>query len=110
MTKSKAKGTAFERQIADYLKTYFQYADRAPLHGNTDKGDIAGTPGLVWELKNCKKIELSKWLAEAETERLNAQADLGIVVAKRRGHGNPAEQYAVLPLQALVDLLKEAGY
>jgi hypothetical protein len=110
MTKSKAKGTAFERLIADHLARYWPYADRAPLTGNKDRGDISGTPGIVWELKNAKRLELGTWLTETETERLNAQADLGILVVKRRGHGKPGDQYAVLKLDQLIDLLKEAGY
>ena len=110
MTKSKAKGTAFERLIAVYLAQYWQYADRAPLTGNKDRGDISGTPGLVWECKNAKTLRLSEWLEEAETERANAGADLGILVVKRRGHAFAADQYAVVRLENLVDLLKEAGY
>lgn len=110
MTKSKKKGTAFERLIADYLVQYWPYADRAPLTGNKDRGDISGTPGLVWELKNAKTIRLSEWLEETETERQNANADHGILVVKRRGHGRPADQYAVLTLGQLIHLLKDAGH
>ena len=110
MNPSKQKGTAFERSIADYLKRYWPYADRAPLTGNKDRGDISGTPGLVWECKNAKTIKLSEWLKEAETERANAEADLGILVVKRRGYAFAADQYAVVRLENLVDLLKEAGY
>jgi len=110
VTKSKAKGTAFERLIADYLAQYWQYADRAPLTGNKDRGDISGIPGLVWELKNAKTLRLSEWLEETETERQNANADHGLLVVKRRGHGRPADQYAVLTLGQLIHLLKDAGY
>jgi hypothetical protein len=107
---SKQKGTAFERSIADYLKTFWPYADRAPLVGNKDRGDISGTPGLVWECKNAKTLRLSEWLKETCLERANAEADHGILVVKRRGHTHPGEQYAVVRLCELVDLLKEAGY
>jgi hypothetical protein len=110
MSKSKAKGTAFERLIADYLVQYWPYADRAPLTGNKDRGDISGTPGIVWELKNRRALDLAEWVDEAETERTNAGADIGIVVHKRRGRGQPADQYATLRLSTLVHILKEAGY
>jgi len=110
MNPSKQKGTAFERQIADHLRRYWPYADRAPLTGNKDRGDISGTPGLVWECKNAKTLRLSEWLEEAETEATNATADHGILVVKRRGHGAPGEQYAILTLDRLIDILKEAGY
>lgn len=110
MTKSKQKGTAFERQIADYLGRWWPYADRAPLTGNKDRGDIAGTPGIVWECKNAKRLELAAWLTETEIERENAQADVGILVVKRRGTTKPGDQYAILRLEEVVDLLIEAGY
>ena len=110
MNPSKQKGTAFERQIADYLRTYWPYADRAPLTGNKDRGDISGTPGLVWECKNAKTIKLSEWLQEAQIEAENAEADHGILVVKRRGTTAPGSQYAIVELEQLVDLLKEAGY
>lgn len=110
MSLSKRKGTSFERLIADHLRTYWPYADRAPLTGNKDRGDIAGTPGIVWECKNAKTIKLSEWLDETETERDNADAEIGVLVVKRRGHGDPADQYAIVPLETMIDLLKEAGY
>jgi hypothetical protein len=110
LTRSKDKGTAFERLVADYLRRFWPYADRAPLTGNKDRGDIAGTPGIVWECKNAKTIRLSEWLEETETERLNADADHGVLIVKRRGYGPAQDQYAIMRLENLVDLLKEAGY
>lgn len=110
MSKSKAKGTAFERLIADYLAQYWTYANRAPLTGSKDRGDISGTPGIVWELKNAKTLRLSEWLEETETERDNAAADIGVLVVKRRGHSRPSDQYAVVTLADMIFLLREAGY
>jgi hypothetical protein len=55
-------------------------------------------------------LSLSEWIIETEEERQNADADYGILVAKRRGYGDPADQYAILPLTRLVALLKAAGY
>jgi len=110
MSKSKAKGTAFERLIADHLAQYWPFADRAPLTGNKDRGDISGTPGIVWELKNAKTLRLSEWLDEAETERDNASAEVGVLVVKRRGYARPGDQYAVVSLADMIFLLREAGY
>lgn len=110
LTRSKDKGTAFERLVAEYLRRFWPYADRAPLTGNKDRGDIAGTPGIVWECKNAKTLRISEWLEETETERLNATADIGVLVVKRRGYGPAQDQYAIMRLENLVDLLKEAGY
>jgi len=111
MSRNKQKGTAFETLIVRYLAEHgFPHAERRALAGVNDLGDITGTPGIVWECKNHKTMSFSEWLQEAETERVNANADYGIVVAKRRGRGDAAEQYAVLRLDHLVRLLIEAGY
>lgn len=111
MSKAKQKGTSFESLIVMFLKEQgWIHAERRALTGVADKGDITGTGPLVWECKNHKTLSFSEWLGEAEAERVNAQADFGIVVAKRRGRGKAEEQYAVLPLGEMVKLLKAAGY
>ena len=111
MSRNKQKGTSFETLVADFLKhNGFRYAERRALAGTNDKGDITGTPGIVWECKNQKTMNLAGWLDETMIETANANADYGILVAKRRGKGNPAEQYAVMPLGMIVELLKAAGY
>ena len=111
MSKECAKGTSFETFIVNYLIQFYPHVERRTLHGVNDKGDIAGTdPRLVWECKNQKVLNFSTWLHEAQVERDNANAELGIVVAKRRSYGNPADQYAVLRLEDLITILKKAGY
>jgi len=111
MSRNKQKGTSFETLVADFLSDNgFPYAERRALAGVNDKGDITGTPGLVWECKNHKTMNLAGWLDETMIETANAKADYGILVAKRKGRGNPAEQYAVMPLGMMVALLKAAGY
>jgi Holliday junction resolvase len=110
MSKSKAKGTAFETLIVNYLRDTYPNVERRTLSGIHDKGDIAGTnKKLVWECKDHKTLNFSGWLNEAEVERENAGAEFGIVVAKRRGHGSASSQYAVLTLETLVQLLIKAG-
>lgn len=111
MSKERAKGTSFETSVVNYLKTWWPHAERRTLHGSLDKGDIAGTdPRLAWECKNQKKLELSQWLLETEQERINANAEVGILVVKRRMYGTAADQYAVVRLEDMIQLLKKAGY
>lgn len=111
MSANKRKGTSFETLIVRYLQTVgFPYAERRALHGNLDKGDITGCGPLVFECKAAKRHELSNWLGQTEQERQNAAADYGILVVKRQGHNTGAEQYAVMRLEDMVRLLKEAGY
>ena len=111
MSKQRQKGTSFETAIVGWLKEHgFPYAERRALHGTFDKGDITGTGPLVWECKNHKTLAISEWLSETEQERLNAVANHGILVVKRRGKGDALKSYAVMELEQLITLLREAGY
>ena len=111
MSKQRAKGTAFETDIVRFLADNgFPNAERRAMAGQNDLGDILTGPSLVWECKNHKTLKFSEWLEETEIERRNADADYGLLVAKRRGKGDAGEQYAVMRVDDLVRLLKQAGY
>ena len=111
MSRERAKGTAAETAVVRYLADHgFPYAERRALHGTADKGDVTGLGPIVLEVKNCARLELAAWLTELEREIVNARANTGAVVAKRRGKTDPAGWYAILPFGDLVELLLEAGY
>lgn len=111
MSKQRAKGTMFETLVANYLREHgFPHAERRALQGVQDKGDLTGMPGLVIECKNHKEMSFSEWLKETEQERVNANADYGVLVVKRRGVWDAGQSYAVMPLDAMARLLKQAGY
>lgn len=111
MSKQRQKGTLHESNVVAFLRDNgFPYAERRALNGQYDKGDVTGTGPLVWECKNQKTILLSEWLNETEAERVNAAADFGVLVIKRRGIWDAGQSYAVMPLEAIVRLLKQAGY
>jgi hypothetical protein len=78
--------------------------------GAKDRGDIANfrvaSHRVVVECKDAAKINLAGWLGEAQDEATNDEALLGVVVAKRRGKGNPEDQYVVLALGDLMKLLQ----
>jgi hypothetical protein len=64
------------------------------------------TGRVVVEVKDYGgQLRVGPWLAEAEVERLNDDAVAGLVVAKRRGTTNPADQIVLLTLGDLVALL-----
>lgn len=115
---SKAKGTAFEREVIIYLRQHgFPYADRPVAGATEDVGDVIGTPGVVWECKNQKVTQLALWVDELEVEianslnRYQVQTPVtGAVIHKRRGKTSAGDYYATLPLYRYVQLLKEAGY
>lgn len=83
MTKSKAKGTKAETDCVKYLREYWPQAERRALAGNKDKGDIAGIPKTVGEVKAAVKIELAKWQRETLTEMGNAGEDNCFLVVKK---------------------------
>jgi hypothetical protein len=94
------KGASFERLTADYWRdVYSEFIDRRVKTGAKDKGDLAnvrvGEHRLVVECKNERAVNLAGWVAEAQLEACNDGALCGIVVAKRKGRGQPEDQYVI---------------
>lgn len=112
MSAGKAKGTRWETAVVTFLRANgFPWADRVPLSGARDRGDVViGPSSPVMELKNQQRHSWAEWLDEAETEATNANAPFGVVWAHRRGRGSPSEGYVVMSGSTFVQLLREAGY
>ncbi len=113
MGAARAKGTAAETAVANYLKFQgWPYAERRALSGSVDRGDITGTPGLVWEIKAGARLDVPGWLRETEVERVNAKAAHGILVVKPKGvgTGNVHQWWSVLPLWQMTQVLRDAEY
>jgi len=107
---AKKAGSSFERSIADYLAlTVDDRIDRRVKNGTKDRGDIGGVRihGLrvVLECKNTAKTSLGTWANEAETERGNDDALAGVIVHKRHGKGQPADQWVTLTLADFAAIL-----
>lgn len=108
MSASKRKGTAAETAVVTYLRTAgFVQVERRTLNGAKDRGDIAGIPGVVIEVKNCARQELAGWVAEAELERDNDHASLGVVWHKRRGRTDPADWFVTMSGDQFAKLLRQ---
>ena len=108
MNRSKAKGTSAETAVVRFLRTIgFIHAERRTLNGILDRGDITGIPGVVIEVKNCARQELAAWVAEAERERDNDHASLGVVWHKRRGKTDPAHWFVTMSGAQFAALLRE---
>lgn len=110
---AKQAGARFERVVADHLAEYLDdRIDRRVKTGAADKGDISSVRDrdgnrVVLEVKDYGgRLLPSEWLREAETERVNDGAALGVVVAKRRGTTDPSKQYVLMDLGTLIKLLK----
>lgn len=113
MSRARQKGTSAETALVRYLQLNgFPHAERRALHGIADKGDVTGTPGLAWEVKNHKAYNIAGWLKETEIERANALAEYGVLVVKpnRVGLDSVQDWWAILTVADLVELLNFAGF
>lgn len=110
-TSAKSAGSTFERKIADYLAEHVaDHIDRRVRTGARDKGDIAGLRHMGTRVVvECKeyggRFQVGPWLNEAEIERGNDDAAVGLVVAKRRGTTDPGDQVVFMTMRDLVALL-----
>jgi len=110
---AKKAGSSFERLIADYLKIALNDTriDRKVRTGAKDTGDIANVKTIqggdvTLELKDYGgQFKVTEWLREAEVERGNDDAAVGVVVAKRRGKSDPAEAVVFMTLEAFARLV-----
>jgi hypothetical protein len=103
MSAARDKGTRAETALVAELLKSWPYAERRALHGNQDRGDIAGTPGICWEVKSYLDLgrAISEGLSEAEKEARDGE--LAVTVARRRN--KPAGLwYATVAVQDLVKL------
>ena len=112
MSAGKQKGTRHESAIVAFLRDHgFQWADRVPLSGAKDRGDVTIGPGSpVHEMKNLKQAEWAKALDEANTQAANAGAPFGVVWSHRRGKSSPGDGFVLMDGHTYVELLHEAGY
>lgn len=108
---AKAAGTRMESLVAAYLAKHLDdRIERRRLTGARDRGDIAGVRSvagrIVVEVKDYGgRIMAGPWVDEAAVEAGNDDAAVGVVVAKRRGHTDPADQFVLMTLRDLVLIL-----
>lgn len=115
----KAKGTAFETLIKNYLiDKGFKGARRAALEGAEDKGDIHGIQQRITlrnvcvQCKNDKSFNFSGWLNDTVEQAQRLDNALPALVVKRKGKGEKAlgDSYVVMRLDDFLDLMGDAGY
>lgn len=110
---AKAAGSRFERIIADALALHVDdRIDRKVQTGARDCGDIAGirfySHRVVVECKDYGgQVKVGPWLDEAEQERINDDAPVGVVIAKRRGIADPMQQTVLMTVADLIALLNK---
>lgn len=109
------KGTAAETAVVRWARENgFGHADRQPLRGGRDQGDIALCPGVIVEVKNHNGGPavgqpapgvLTEWMLQTEIERANAGADIGVLVVKRAGTRDVGRWFAYVSVWTLADVL-----
>lgn len=109
---AKQAGARFARVIADgFQNNGFKFADKKPLYGAKDRGDIGGVhtasgDGITIECKDYGgEFHVGTWLKEVAEERINDRGIAGIVIAKRRGKTDPMDQVCFMEVRDLMALL-----
>ena len=112
MSKEAQKGASFEQDTAAWLSDVLgDDIERRVKHGSNDRGDISGFyirgKRTVVECKNCKRMELAKWIDEAEIERGNDDAEFAVVIHKRKGCGAKkfGGNYVTMTLETLAAII-----
>ena len=113
---SKAKGTSAEVAVLKYVRAHgYPWAERLALTGAHDQGDISLLPGrlVVVEVKahatgatgQPTESLLTQWMAQTAAERVNAGADHGVLVVKRKGTTDVGRWWAYVTAGAFASLL-----
>ena len=104
----KAKGRRAENLFVEFLTEFWPNVERRRLAGVADRGDIAGVPDTVIEVKSGARMDLPGWLRELEVEMANDGARFGCVAVKPRGTTDGAKFYCVMTGDQFVTLLRAA--
>jgi hypothetical protein len=115
---NKARGDRFEMDVRDHLAAAGFDVERTRAGYERDYGDLhvmSGDaeyrkPAVIVQAKNHRAHALGEWLTHTALQREHAGARHGVLVVKRRGVGAAGRQYAVMELDDLLALLREAGY
>jgi hypothetical protein len=110
---AKKAGATFEREVADFLAAMLNddRIDRRVKTGRNDRGDIGGVrtvrgARVTIEAKNVVRIDLAGWMTEAEVEAGNDDSQYPVVVFKRHGKGDPADQWVLMTLDTFARLVE----
>lgn len=110
-------GSSFEQQIASWLAERLgnDFIERRTKNGRNDRGDLSGIKTIrggrvVCELKNYGgEYKVKPWLDEAALEAGNDDAPIGVVIAKKRGTTDPANQVVFMDVETFARLLEGGG-
>ena len=112
----KQRGTAAETAVLRHVRDHgYPWAERLALTGAADCGDISLLPGrlVILEVKAHASAatgqpgdaQLADWMSQTSTERVNAGADYGVLVVKRKGTTDPGRWFAYVTAGQFASLL-----
>ena len=104
----KAKGRNAENQFVTFLSRWWPTVERRRLNGVHDRGDVAGVPHTVVEVKSGARMDLPGWLRELEVEMTNDGARYGCVAIKPKGTTDGGRFYCVMTGDQFATLLRDA--
>lgn len=108
---AKAKGRQTENALVAYLRARWGLpVERRRLMGSADQGDLSGWARVCVEVKSGAALAIPDWLRQTEVERVNAGAEVGVLVIRPKGVTDPAQWWAVQPVEDWVRLAHTAGY
>lgn len=110
---SKRKGDRTEMAARDhYRATGFPGTERTRAGYTRDAGDLHLAPGVITQVKNCRKLQWTEWLAELDAQQREASADVAFLTVKRPSMGDTkvGQWLAVMPVDQLAALIRAAGY
>lgn len=99
----KAKGSAFERLVRDYLAQAIP-CERIPAGATLDRGDL-WTASCAIQCKSHRTLSLGSWMRDTLQQQTNAAKPLHALVIKRKGTTDPAQQLVVMTLEQLRSIL-----
>ena len=105
----KHRGYRSQKIVAAYLAEHgFPYAEST---GAGRSGtDITGTPGLDWEVKARRNLNLVALIMQMIARKEPGRLSVAVVRPDGVGEASIGKWPAILPLSDLADLLREAGY
>jgi len=100
---NKRKGDAFELLVQRYLSERID-CERIPAGATVDRGDL-WTRSCLIQCKNVKGYRLGEWIRETLQQQQDARKALHALVIKRTRTTAPEDQFVVMTLGQLRELL-----
>lgn len=104
----KHRGYRSQKVFAEYIRDIFPFAE--PTGAGRQGKDILGTPGISFELKARSGFDPKSALKQAHAEAEEYILPVAVLRMNGQGEANIGEWVAVMRVDTLKQLLKEAEY